>query len=321
MDIFTMHFPVAGIDLNPFIPPVVGFLISVLTSMGGLSGAFLLLPFQMSVLGFVSPAVSPTNQIFNVIATPSGVYRYIREGRMVFPLAWIVIVGTLPGVIIGAFVRIKWLSDPKQFQLFVAVVLGYMAFRMVQDYLKKRKSKGGNGAEERFNKLVKEHSKKSEIAGEPLPRVKMIRFDIHTVEYDFYGERFTIPVIPMTLVSFFVGIIGGIYGIGGAAIIAPIYVSFFGLPIYTVAGATLLGNFATSIVGVGVYQYLARTSTTDLQIGPDWGLGILFGIGGVVGMYVGARLQKHLPAGFIKWVIISCILFLCGRYVISFFGI
>ena len=34
--------------------------------MGGVSGAFLLLPFQVSVLGFTSPAVSPTNLIFNI---------------------------------------------------------------------------------------------------------------------------------------------------------------------------------------------------------------------------------------------------------------
>lgn len=39
--------------------------------------------------------------------------------------------------------------------------------------------------------------------------------------------------------SFVVGIVGGIYGIGGGAIIAPFFVTFFGLPVYTVAGAAL----------------------------------------------------------------------------------
>jgi hypothetical protein len=62
----------------------------------GPSGAFLLLPFQMSVLGFVSPAVSPTNLIYNIVAIPGGVYRYIREERMVWPLAIATMLGTLP---------------------------------------------------------------------------------------------------------------------------------------------------------------------------------------------------------------------------------
>ena len=79
-----MYFPIANIEINPFIPPVVAFAISFFTSMGGVSGAFLLLPFQVSVLGFSSPAVSATNQLFNIVAIPSGVYRYIKEGRRRF---------------------------------------------------------------------------------------------------------------------------------------------------------------------------------------------------------------------------------------------
>src|SRR4030043_1074618 len=108
-----MTFPVSGVEVSPWIPPLVAFIISFFTSMGGVSGAFLLLPFQVSVLGFTSPAVSSTNQLFNIVAIPSGVYRYIREGRMVWPLTWIVIIGTLPGVFIGAVVRVTYLPDAK----------------------------------------------------------------------------------------------------------------------------------------------------------------------------------------------------------------
>lgn len=43
------------------------------------------------------------------------------------------------------------------------------------------------------------------------------------------------------VLCFIVGIVGGIYGIGGGAIVAPFLVTFFGLPVYTVAGATLMG--------------------------------------------------------------------------------
>ena len=76
-----MYFPVAGIEISPWIPPLVAFAISLLTSMGGVSGAFLLLPFQVSILGFQSPAVSATNHLFNMVAIPGGVWRYSREGN------------------------------------------------------------------------------------------------------------------------------------------------------------------------------------------------------------------------------------------------
>ncbi len=92
-----MLFQTAGIEVSPWVPPLVAFGISFFTSMGGVSGAFLLLPFQMSVLGYTNPSVSATNQLFNIVAIPSGVYRYWQEGRMVWPLTWIVVAGTLPG--------------------------------------------------------------------------------------------------------------------------------------------------------------------------------------------------------------------------------
>ena len=92
-----MLFPVSGIEVHPLIPFAVAFFVSFFTSMGGVSGAFLLLPFQVSFLGYTAPSVSATNQVFNIVAIPSGVYRYIREGRMMWPLTWAVIIGTLPG--------------------------------------------------------------------------------------------------------------------------------------------------------------------------------------------------------------------------------
>ena len=86
-----MLFPISGVTVDPWIPPLVAFAISFFTSMGGISGAFLLLPFQMSVLGYTHPSVSATNQLYNIVAIPSGVYRYWKEGRMVWPLTWAVI--------------------------------------------------------------------------------------------------------------------------------------------------------------------------------------------------------------------------------------
>ena len=62
--------------------------------MDGVSGAFLLLPFQMSFLGYVNPSVSATNQLFNIVAIPSGVYRYYRRGAWFWPLTWVVVIGT-----------------------------------------------------------------------------------------------------------------------------------------------------------------------------------------------------------------------------------
>ncbi len=291
--------------------------------MGGVSGAFLLLPFQMSVLGYTNPSVSATNQLFNIVAIPSGVYRYCREGRMVWPLTWVVVAGTLPGVFIGAFVRIAYLPDPKAFKLFAGGVLLWIGLKMALDLLKKKGGAEKAAAEKRFQELVRLHEKISahdNATDEPLAHaVKVTHFNLSRLGYTFYGEQFDVSFWGIFVLSLIVGVVGGIYGIGGGAIIAPFFVAFFNLPVYTVAGAALMGTFVTSVAGVAFYQLMAPFYP-HMSIAPDWLLGIMFGLGGMVGMYLGARCQKHVPARVIKWMLAGVILLTAGKYVFAFFG-
>jgi len=316
-----MFFQTAGIEVALWIPPLVAFVISFFTSMGGVSGAFLLLPFQMSFLGYTNPSVSATNQLFNIVAIPSGVYRYVREGRMVWPLTLIVIAGTLPGVFIGAIVRVAYLPDPSHFKLFAAAVLLYIGFKMVRDLLKKNVgSAGAADSERRFQEMVRRHRLKAagaETSGAALPAVKVTHFNLKRMGYTFYDDAFDVPFWGIFTLSFFVGIIGGIYGIGGGAIIAPFFVTFFGLPVHTVAGAALMGTFVTSVAGVAFYQAIAPFYP-NLSVAPDWLLGVLFGIGGMAGMYLGARCQKFVPARAIKWMLAGIIVFTALKYVLDF---
>jgi uncharacterized membrane protein YfcA len=314
----TMFFATAGIEVNPFIPPLVAFAISFFTSMGGVSGAFLLLPFQMSFLGYTNPSVSATNQLYNVVAIPSGVYRYCKEGRMVWPLTWIVIIGTLPGVLIGAIVRVMYLPNPKNFKLFASSVLLYIGLKMVCDLLKKGSGNARKAdSEKRFQEMVRQRETGS---SEPAaPPVKVTHFCFKRLGYTFYDHSFDVSFWGIFLLSFIVGIVGGIYGIGGGAIIAPFFVTVFGLPVYTVAGAALMGTFVTSVAGVIFYQGIALTHP-GLAAAPDWLLGLLFGLGGMAGMYCGARCQKFVPARAIKWMLSGIIALTAVKYITEFFG-
>ena len=319
-----MFFPTAGIEVSPWIPPLVAFVISFFTSMGGVSGAFLLLPFQMSFLGYTNPSVSATNQLFNIVAIPSGVYRYYKEGRMVWPLTWVVIAGTLPGVFIGAVVRVAYLPNPRHFKLFAACVLLYIGLRMARDLLKKTAGNTNQASSEnRFQEMVRRHRSRTvgqETSGNPpLPVVKVTHFNLKRLGYTFYDERFDVSFWGIVALSFIVGIVGGIYGIGGGAIIAPFFVTFFGLPVYTVAGAALMGTFVTSVAGVIFYQIIAPFYP-NVSVAPDWLLGVLFGLGGMAGMYLGARCQKFVPARVIKWMLAGIIFFTALKYVVAFLG-
>jgi uncharacterized membrane protein YfcA len=315
-------FETAGIEVAPWIPPLVAFAISFFTSMGGVSGAFLLLPFQMSILGYTAPSVSATNHLFNIVGIPGGVFRYWKERRMVWPLTLVIVTATLPGVVIGAFLRVSYLPDPSRFKLFAACVLLYIGFKMVRDLLRKgergeREPKagpaesphggGGHGAP------------RAEGRGSLAP-VKVTHFTVRRFAYSFGGERFEVSVWALFALSFIVGIVGGIYGIGGGSIVAPFLVTIFGLPVHTVSGAALMGTFVTSAAGVVSYQLLAPLHP-GMSVAPDWLLGVLLGAGGLVGMYLGAYCQKYVPPRAIKWMLAGIILFTAIKYATAVFGL
>lgn len=221
------------------------FCFAVLTTPVGVSGAVFLVPFQVSVLQTPSPAVTPTNLLYNLVAIPGALLRFHREGRLGGPLTRLLVLGTLPGIVAGALIRVFLLDEGDAFLLVLAAVLvplgGWLAF------------------------------------AEPT---------VPTGPPDRNRRRLVLAL------SLGVGVVGGIYGIGGGSILAPILVGL-GFSVLEVAPAALTATFLTSFAGVSTFALLSLGSSGD--VAPDWALGVGMGVGGLAGAYLGARLQARLP--------------------------
>lgn len=281
-------FPISGVETWLWLPPLAAFIVSFFTSMVGISGAFLLMPFQMSVLGYAGPSASATNLVFNLYATPGGVWRYMRDGRMAWPLARLIILGTLPGVVAGFYLRTLVLPDAARFRIFVGAVMLYLAWRLLSAFAPWAR-------------------RRPTPAFATTDSLQLARSDWQRMEFTLGAHACGFSVPAMLALSFIVGIIGGTYGIGGGAIIAPFCIAVFHLPVAVVAGAALAGTFATSVIGVIVYTVLPLPDGSHAT--PDWLLGSLFGLGGLAGMYLGAATQKHVPQNALK---LGLGLLLCG---------
>jgi uncharacterized membrane protein YfcA len=229
------------------------FLIAVVTTPAGISGAVLLLPFQVTVLGTPSPSVTPTNLLYNVVATPGALYRYWRQGQTGGRLALLLITGTLPGVIAGSFIRVKLIPGPHVFALVVAAVLIPLGIWLVMT--------------------------RPARAGQPDRPARLI------------------PAPALVVLAAVVGCVGGIYGIGGGAFLAPVLIGS-GYKPSQAAPAALASTFVTSAGGVITFTILALQQ--HISVAPDWPTGIALGVGGLAGGYTGARLQSRMPDVLIR---------------------
>jgi hypothetical protein len=249
------------------------YVIAVLATPAGVSGAVLLLPFQVSVLGTPSPAVTPTNLLYNVIATPGALYRYWRQRQTGGGLALILIAGTLPGVIAGSVIRVELLPGPRVFDLVVAAVLVPLGIWLA-------------------------------LTRPPRPA-------------DSASPARPIPAPLLVVLAAAVGCVGGIYGIGGGSILAPVLIGSGRGPT-DVAPAALASTFVTSVAGVVTFTILSVHQHG--AVAPDWPTGIALGVGGLAGAYTGARIQSRLPEVLIRRLLGILVIAIGARYLWSSLG-
>jgi uncharacterized protein len=247
---------------------VAAFAIAVITTPAGVSGAVLLLPFQVSVLGTPSPSVTPTNLLYNVVACPGAMWRYRRQGQTGGTLTWLLLAGTLPGVVAGSVIRVYVLPGPVVFDFVVAAVL--------------------------------------------IPLGTWLA--LAPANHADTDGRARLRRVVTGLIAAVAGCVGGIYGIGGGSILAPILIAD-GQPASQVAPAALTSTFVTSLGGVVTFSILSINHHGS--IAPDWPTGIALGIGGLAGGYAGARLHARMPEALIRRVLALVVVAIGIRFLVA----
>jgi len=240
--------------------------IAVVTTPVGVSGAVFLLPVQLSVLQVPNPSVTPTNLMYNVISGPGALLRYRSSGSLSGPLTRRLLVGTVPGVMVGAVIRVHLLPGQRPFRIVAAAVLFAIGIWLI-------------------------HRTRS-------PRAAVAALSDRRV----------------TVLALAVGIVGGIYGIGGGSILGPVLVGS-GMSVLAVAPAALASTPATSAVGAATYAVLAWT--TPGSIAPVWSVALACGAGGLIGGYLGARVQSRVPETWLRLLLGGLAIAIGGLYVVQ----
>jgi hypothetical protein len=127
-----------------------------------------------------------------------------------------------------------------------------------------------------------------------------------------------IPPSALVVLAAVAGCVGGIYGIGGGSILAPILIGA-GRPASQVAPAALASTFVTSVGGVITFTMLSLHQHGP--VAPSWPTGIALGAGGLAGGYTGARIQSRLPDVLIRRLIGILVVAIGARYLRARAGI
>jgi uncharacterized membrane protein YfcA len=252
---------------------LVGVGVGAYGTLVGAGGGFVIVP----ILLFAIPGITPSEAAGTSLAVVffnalSGTASYVRQGRVDFRTGTIFAIATIPGSIIGAY-----LSNLFSSRLFY-VVFGCFLIAIAV-FLNVRPDPGKAAA-----------LATPETGAEPAP---LPRGWVHRAITDRSGEAFDYQfnMVGGIALSFVVGFLSSILGIGGGIIHVPAMVFLFNFPAHVATATSHYVLVISALVGS-----LSHLAAGDIRWVPMIGLGI----GVIPGAQVGARLSRRLHG---KWII------------------
>lgn len=256
---------------------VVGILAGTVGAMLGLGGGFLVVPFLLIIYHYSPQQAAGTSLVMVFFNAISGTIAYTKQKRIDYRSAWKFALATVPGAIGGSFLS-RYLTG-KIFGIAFGLLLILVAISILLKNEKREKNKSGG-----INFIWFKASPRSFV--------------------DSMGNQFSYHVNEQLgiIISFFVGLLSSILGIGGGIIHVPAMVYILGFPAHV---ATATSNMILSVTAFG-------GSVSHLFLGHVMIMaGFFLGLGALVGAQLGAYISKRTKAGIIMKVL-AVVLILTG---------
>jgi uncharacterized protein len=257
----------------------VGLAAGLITGCIGAGGGFIITPALMAA--GVKGILAVGTDLFHIFAKAiMGTTVHKKLGNVSGKLAIAFLVGSAGGTFIGGAINQGlYNKDPLLSEAFISgvysVLLGFLGFYALIDFLRSRK--GDTGGDAHGGPASGTPGIAAKLQGMTLP--PMIRFD-----EDFVPGGKKISGVIVAMGGVIVGIMAAIMGVGGGFITFPMFVYIFGVSSMTTVGTDILQIiFTAGIAAIGqyaIYGYVFYTLA----------MGML--IGSLVGIQVGALTTK-----------------------------
>jgi uncharacterized membrane protein YfcA len=273
------------------------FIVSILIGLGaglitgciGAGGGFIIAPALMSA--GIKGILAVGTDLFHIFAKAiMGSIIHRKLGNVSVPLAVVFLIGAIIGATAGGILnRVLYELNPVLSDTFIttiyALMLGFLGFYAMYDFLKARKSSdtgdahggGGHGGKAEGTELGGLPRKLQSVNIPP-----MVKFD-----FDFTPGGRSISWVFLVLSGALVGLAAGIMGVGGGFLTFPIFVYMLGVSSMTTVGTDIFQIVFTagyaSISQYAIYGFIFYTLA----------MGML--LGSLVGIQIGAMVTKVVP--------------------------
>ena len=257
----------------------IGLCAGLITGCIGAGGGFVITPALMAA--GVKGILAVGTDLFHIFAKAiMGTAVHKKLGNVSVKLAMAFLVGSGAGTFIGGYINKSLYDyDPLLSELFIslvyAVLLGFLGFYALIDFLKARKSKDTGDA----------HGNSSAgLTGLAVTVQKVKIAPMITFDEDFVPGGRKISGVIVALGGVVVGLMAAIMGVGGGFITFPMFVYAFGVSSMTTVGTDILQIIFTAglaaIPQYAIYGYVFYTLA----------MGML--LGSLIGIQVGALTTK-----------------------------
>ncbi len=294
-----MTFPISGAHLNPVLLVLTGFVVGVCGGFFGVGGSFLAGP-ALFTLGLPMNFVIGTDLAHLVGKSLVAVRRHSQLGHVDFKLGGLMMIGTLPGVELGArgIEVLKKTGDINRVvgTIFAVVLTGISLFMGVEVWktLRARRAGGKSLTGGGSDKSAFSGAAKKLQAVRLWPYIKLPKSNVPQISFwAIFG------------VSFIGGICSGFLGGGAGYIRMPAMVYLLGVPTHVAIGTDLFE--VTISASYGMFTH-ALKGNVDILVA------LVMHTGAAVGAQIGAALTQYFSGVWIRLAFIP--LPLIGAYLL-----
>jgi hypothetical protein len=289
------YLPIAELPVDVLMLLGMGAAVGFISGMFGVGGGFLMTPLLIFV--GIPPAVAVATQSAQIVASSTtSALNYWRRRQIDVKLGLVLLIGALAGTFLG----IAFFNNMRRVgQLDTVISLSYISLlgsvglSMLTESLRALFTKNGGAG-----RSVRRAGQHAWYEGLPL-KMRFPRSGIY------------VSLIPLTVLSVFIGFAGAVLGIGGGFILVPALIYIFRMP-----AAIVVGTSQVQILGAMTFATMMHAGTNHSV---DLPLAVMLTLGGVFGAQFGARAGMRLRGEHFRLLLAVLICAVAARFAFDVF--